>query len=53
MYGTSYSAFNSVQIASEYHPPAVKASFALCGTDDRYTDDIHHPGGIMLMEDNS
>jgi putative CocE/NonD family hydrolase len=53
MYGTSYSAFNSVQIASEYHPPALKAIFALCGTDDRYTDDIHHPGGIMLMVDNS
>ncbi len=53
MYGTSYSAFNSVQIAAEYHPPALKAIFALCGTDDRYTDDIHHPGGIMLMADNS
>jgi uncharacterized protein len=53
MYGTSYSAFNSIQIASEFHPPALKATFALCGTDDRYTDDIHHPGGIMLMEDNS
>ncbi len=53
MYGTSYSAFNSIQIASEYHPPALKATFVLCGTDDRYTDDIHHPGGIMLMEDNS
>ncbi|MFI4889027.1 MAG: CocE/NonD family hydrolase [Steroidobacterales bacterium] len=53
MYGTSYSAFNSIQIAAEYHPPALKAIFALCGTDDRYTDDIHHPGGIMLMVDNS
>jgi uncharacterized protein len=53
MYGTSYSAFNSVQIAAEYHPPALKAIFALCGTDDRYTDDIHHPGGIMLMADSS
>jgi uncharacterized protein len=53
MFGTSYSAFNAVQIAAEFHPPALKAIFALCGTDDRYTDDIHHPGGIMLMEDNS
>jgi uncharacterized protein len=53
MYGTSYSAFNSVQIAAEYHPPALKAIFALCGTDDRYTDDIHHPGGVMLMVDSS
>jgi uncharacterized protein len=53
MYGTSYSAFNSVQIAAEYHPPALKAIFVLCGTDDRYTDDVHHPGGVMLMENNS
>ena len=53
MFGTSYSAFNSVQIAAEFHPPALKAIFALCGTDDRYTDDIHHPGGIMLMADSS
>jgi uncharacterized protein len=53
MYGTSYSAFNSLQIATEYHPRALKAIFVLCGTDDRYTDDIHHPGGIMLMVDNS
>jgi putative CocE/NonD family hydrolase len=53
MHGTSYSAFNSVQIAAEYHPRALKAIFALCGTDDRYTDDIHCPGGVMLMVDNS
>ncbi len=53
MYGTSYSAFNSVQIATEVKPPALKAIFAMAGTDDRYTDDIHYPGGAMLMVDNS
>jgi putative CocE/NonD family hydrolase len=53
MYGGSYGAFNSVWTAAAVKPPALKAVFAMCGTDDRYTDDIHHPGGAMLMVDNS
>ncbi len=53
MYGGSYGAFNSVWTAAAVKPPALKAIFAMCGTDDRYTDDIHHPGGAMLMVDNS
>lgn len=53
MYGGSYGAFNSVWTAAAVKPPALKAIFAMCGTDDRYTDDIHHPGGSMLMVDNS
>lgn len=53
MYGGSYGAFNSVWTAAVVRPPALKAIFAMCGTDDRYTDDIHHPGGSMLMVDNS
>jgi len=53
MYGGSYGAFNSVWTAAAVRPPALKAIFAMCGTDDRYTDDIHHPGGSMLMVDNS
>ncbi len=53
MYGGSYGAFNSVWTAAVVRPPALKAIFAMCGTDDRYTDDIHHPGGAMLMVDNS
>jgi hypothetical protein len=53
MYGGSYGAFNSVWTAAAIKPPALKAIFAMCGTDDRYTDDIHHPGGAMLMVDNS
>jgi uncharacterized protein len=53
MYGTSYSAFNSIWTAAYYKPPALKAIFVRGGTDDRYTDDIHSPGGIMMMTDNS
>lgn len=53
MYGRSYSAFNTVWVAAALKPPALKAIFALCGTDNRYTDDIHFPGGAMLMTDNS
>lgn len=53
MYGTSYSAFNSIWTAARFKPPALKAIFVLGGTDDRYTDDIHSPGGIMMMVDGS
>jgi uncharacterized protein len=53
MYGHSYGAFNSVYEAAALKPPALKAIFALCGTDCRYTDDIHCPGGTMLMIDNA
>jgi len=53
MYGTSYSAFNSIWTAAWYKPPALKAIFVSGGTDDRYTDDIHSPGGIQMMVDNS
>jgi len=53
MYGSSYGAFNSLQMAYEMKPPALKAVFLRCGTDNRYTDDIHCPGGSMLMVDSS
>ncbi len=53
MYGTSYSAFNSIWTAARYKPPALKAIFVRGGTDDRYTDDIHSPGGIMMMVDGA
>ncbi len=53
MYGTSYSAFNSIWTAAYYKPRALKAIFVSGGTDDRYTDDIHSPGGIQMMVDNS
>jgi putative CocE/NonD family hydrolase len=53
MYGTSYSAFNSIWTAAQYKPPALKAIFVRGGTDDRYTDDVHCPGGIMMMVDGA
>ncbi len=53
MFGISYSAFNSVWVAAALKPKALKAIFVLAGTDNRYTDDIHFPGGAMLMIDNS
>ena len=44
MYGTSYSGFNSIQVAME-RPDALKAIVAIYATDDRYTDDVHYEGG--------
>ncbi len=50
MYGTSYSAFNSLQVACK-RPPALKAICAIYGTDDRYTDDVHYMGGALRLLD--
>ncbi len=50
MYGTSYSAFNSLQMACE-RPAHLKAIIAIYGTDDRYTDDVHYRGGILKVLD--
>jgi putative CocE/NonD family hydrolase len=46
MYGTSYSGFNSIQVAME-RPEALKAIVAIYATDDRYTDDVHYEGGAL------
>ncbi len=46
MYGTSYSGFNSIQLAIE-RPPALGAVCAIYATDDRYTDDVHYTGGAL------
>ncbi|MDQ4026951.1 MAG: CocE/NonD family hydrolase [Actinomycetota bacterium] len=50
MYGTSYSGFNSLQVAME-RPSALKAIIAIFATDDRYTDDVHYGGGIRRALD--
>jgi uncharacterized protein len=50
MYGTSYSGFNSLQVAAE-RPPALKAIVAIYATDDRYTDDVHYVGGALRLLD--
>ena len=50
MYGTSYSGFNSLQMACE-QPPALKAVIAIYATDDRFTDDVHYMGGLRKWID--
>ena len=50
MWGTSYSGFNSLQLACE-RPPALKAVCAIYATDDRWTDDVHWRGGALKLVD--
>jgi uncharacterized protein len=50
MWGTSYSGFNSLQIACE-RPPELKAICAIYATDDRWTDDVHFRGGALRLVD--
>lgn len=46
MYGTSYSGFNSIQLA-KLRPPALKAIIPIYATDWRYNDDVHYGGGAL------
>jgi len=50
MWGTSYSGFNSLQVACE-RPPALKAICAIFASDDRWTDDVHWRGGALKLLD--
>jgi putative CocE/NonD family hydrolase len=50
MFGTSYSGFNSLQLAAE-QPPALEAVCAIYASDDRYTDDVHYMGGTLRAVD--
>ncbi|MFN8222373.1 MAG: CocE/NonD family hydrolase [Gaiellales bacterium] len=50
MYGTSYSGFNSLQMACE-RPAALRAICAIYATDDRYRDDVHYYGGAFKAID--
>ncbi|HZD79487.1 MAG TPA: CocE/NonD family hydrolase [Actinomycetota bacterium] len=51
MFGTSYSGFNSVQVAMT-RPPALRAIVSIFATDDRYTyDDVHYYGGALKALD--
>src|SRR5262245_15616222 len=50
MYGTSYSGFNSIQLAME-RPAGLGAICAIYATDDRYTDDVHYTGGAVRALD--
>lgn len=50
MYGTSWSGFNSIQVAC-LRPPALGAIVPIYATDDRYTDDVHYMGGALKAVD--
>ena len=50
MFGTSYSGFNSLQMAAT-RPPALAAICAIYASDDRYTDDVHYMGGLLKWLD--
>ena len=50
MFGTSYSGFNSIQVAMR-RPAALKAIVPIYATDDRYTDDVHYMGGVRRLLD--
>jgi putative CocE/NonD family hydrolase len=50
MWGTSYSGFNSIQVAAR-RPAALKAIAPIYATDDRYTDDVHYMGGSLRLLD--
>ncbi len=49
MMGISWGGFNALQVAAK-QPEALKAIITLCSTDDRYADDIHYKGGLLLNE---
>ncbi len=49
MMGKSWGAFNALQVAA-LQPPALKAVIAVCGSVDRFAEDIHFKGGCLLGE---
>ncbi len=49
MMGISWGGFNGLQIAA-MAPEPLKAVVSICSTVDRYADDIHYKGGVMLGE---
>src|SRR5579863_5800868 len=49
MFGSSWSRFNSLQVAAR-RPPALKAIIAQCCSDDRYADDAHYLGGCVVQD---
>ena len=49
MMGISWGGFNCLQVAA-LRPPALKAIYSVCSTDDRYADDVHFQGGCLLND---
>ena len=52
MIGISWGGFNGLQIAAR-RPPELKAIVTIASTDDRYSDDIHYMGGVMINDSMS
>ncbi len=52
MIGISWGGFNGLQIAA-MQPPELKAVVAVCASDDRFADDVHHMGGCLLGDNVS
>lgn len=49
MIGISWGGFNGLQIAAR-RPPSLRAIVTIASTDDRYADDIHYMGGVMIKD---
>ncbi|MEJ2177315.1 MAG: CocE/NonD family hydrolase, partial [Gammaproteobacteria bacterium] len=49
MMGTSWGGTSALQTAAR-RPEALKAIVAVCATNNRYEDDIHHMGGCLLTD---
>ena len=52
MIGISWGGFNGLQVAAR-RPPQLKAVVTIASTDDRYADDIHYMGGVMINDSMS
>ncbi|MBC6439499.1 MAG: CocE/NonD family hydrolase [Rhodospirillales bacterium] len=52
MIGISWGGFNGLQVAAR-KPPELKAIVTIASTDDRYADDIHYMGGVMINDNLS
>jgi uncharacterized protein len=48
--GTSWSGFNGLQLAART-PPALGAVVSIYASDDRYADDVHYRGGLVIPMD--
>ncbi|CAM4797759.1 unnamed protein product [Rotaria magnacalcarata] len=51
MYGLSWSAFNSLMMATLRRPPALHAVFAAHGSEDLYNNDVHYGDGILHQDE--
>ena len=47
MMGYSWSGFNCLQVAAR-RPPALNAIASIFASDDRYADDVHYRGGLVI-----